>query len=211
MTADDGGDPAALPGLCRLARADRRVADRAEAGRGGARVPPRRHHVRGLRRGRRDRAPDPVRHRAADHSGGRVGDARAGLEAARARAQPVPRRRLSRAEDPEGRRDSRRACARQHAVPARDGGDGRSGRHLRAHRGRRHRARRRGRVLRARGQPARAVRRVVHAREPQDDDAAVPRALRDALDPPGPALPGHAAREPARASARRARTIRRSP
>ena len=37
-----------------------------------------------------------------------------------------------------------------------------------------------GRVLRARGQPARALRRVVHAREPQDDDAAVSRALRHA-------------------------------
>ena len=66
----------------------------------------------------------------------------------------------------------------------------------------------RGRVLRARGQPARAVRRVVHAREPQDDDAALSRALRHALDPAGPALSRHAAREPARASARRARRTR---
>ena len=37
-----------------------------------------------------------------------------------------------------------------------------------------------GRVLRAGGQPARAVGRVVHARGPQDDDAAVPGAVRAA-------------------------------
>jgi uncharacterized circularly permuted ATP-grasp superfamily protein len=34
-----------------------------------------------------------------------------------------------------------------------------------------------GRVLRPRRQPARAVRRVVHDRRPQDDDAALPRAV----------------------------------
>ena len=49
---------------------------------------------------------------------------------------------------------------------------------LRAHRRHRHRARRRGRVLRAGGQPARALGRVLHAREPQDDDAPVPGAVR---------------------------------
>ena len=54
----------------------------------------------------------------------------------------------------------------------------------------------RGRVLRARGQPARPVRRVVHAREPQDDDAALSGAVCDAAHPSGPALPGPAAREP---------------
>ena len=54
------------------------------------------------------------------------------------------------------------------------------GRHLRAHRRHRRRARRQGPVLRAGRQPARALRRVVHAREPQDDGAAVPGAVRAA-------------------------------
>ena len=141
MTAPEPGRPAPLPGVRRLARAHRRDAHCAEARGGGARVPSRRHHVRGVRRRRRNRTPHSVRHRSAHHSGGRVDRARARAEAARARAQSVSRRRLSRAAHPEGRRDSRRARARQRAIPARDGRHGRAGRHLCAHRGRRHRAR----------------------------------------------------------------------
>ncbi len=76
---------------------------------------------------------------------------------------------------------SRRArCSRTRSTAAVMQGMRGAGRHLRAHRRRRRRARRPGRVLRARGQPARALGRVVHAREPQDDDAALPRALRAA-------------------------------
>ncbi len=87
------------------------------------------------------------------------------------------------------------------AVPQRDAGHRRPGRHLRAHRRRRPRPRGRRRVLRARGQPAGPLRRVLHAREPQDDDAALSRALRDAAHPAGPALSGPAAGEPLRARA----------
>ena len=186
--------------------------DRPEARGGGARFPPCRHHLCRLRRGRRHRAADPVRHRPAHHPRRRMAHARARAQAARARAQPVPARHLSRSRHPQGRRDSGGARARQHAVPARDAGHGRAGRHLRAHRRRRRGARGRGRILRARRQPARAVRRLVHAREPQDDDAAVSRAVRDAADPAGRALSRPAAGEPARrrAGGRRAARGRRA-
>ena len=104
--------------------------------------------------------------------------ARARARAARARAQPVPARHLQRAGDPQGRDHPRPQGPRERAVPLGDAGHARPGRHLRAHRRRRRRARGRRRVLRPRGQPARAVGRVVHAREPQDDDAALPRGVR---------------------------------
>ena len=84
-------------------------------------------------------------------------------------------------------------------------GVGVPGGHLRPHRRHRRGARRRRRVLRAGGQPARALGRVVHAREPQDDDAAVPGAVRAPVDRAGRALPGHAAREPALGRAGRGR------
>ena len=103
-----------------------------------------------------------------------------------------------------------RARARQHPVPPRDAGHQPARQHLRPHRRRRSRPRRRRRVVRARGQPAGAVRRVVHAREPQDDDAAAARAVRRAVDPAGAALSRHAAQEPARRLAgRRGRADRR--
>ncbi|KAI1691235.1 A circularly permuted ATPgrasp domain-containing protein [Ditylenchus destructor] len=56
------------------------------------------------------------------------------------------------------------------------------------------------RVLRARRQPARAQRRELHAREPQDDDAALPRALQPEPHRAGRALP-HLLLETLRASA----------
>ena len=68
------------------------------------------------------------------------------------------------------------------------------------------RARRR-RVLRARGQPAHALRRVVHAREPQDDDAAVARAVRAPVDRAGRALSRPAAGDAAQRGAARRATI----
>ena len=110
-----------------------------------------------------------------------VGAARARPAAARARAQPLPARHLPRPGDPQGRRDAagaRRSATRSTA------------------------ARWRGWTCRAastRTSPASTscapaqgeyyvlednlrvpVGRVVHAREPQDDDAALSRALRDA-------------------------------
>ena len=53
----------------------------------------------------------------------------------------------------------------------------RAARHLRPHRRHRHRAHRRRDVLRARGQRAHAVRRLLHAGEPRNHDAAVPGAV----------------------------------
>ena len=77
----------------------------------------------------------------------------------------------------------------------------RAGRHLLAHRRHRHRPRRQPRrqrqLLRARGQPARAQRRELHAREPQDDDAALSRAVQPAPGGAGGALSRPAARDPA--------------
>jgi hypothetical protein len=102
------------------------------------------------------------------------------------------------------------AGAGQFAVPQGDGGRQGAGRHLRPHRRRRPGARRRGRVLRAGGQPAHALRRVLHARRPQDDDAALPRTLRPPGDRPGRALPRPAARQPALGGAGAASAIRTS-
>ena len=105
-----------------------------------------------------------------------------------------------------------RADLQERAVPPRDDGRGRAGRHLLAHRRHRHRARRQRRrqrqLLRARGQPARAQRRELHAREPQDDDAAVPRAVQPAPRRAGRALPRPAARDAARRGAGRRSTSR---
>jgi hypothetical protein len=62
-------------------------------------------------------------------------------------------------------------------------------------------------LLRAGGQPARAQRRELHAGKPQDDDAAVPRAVQHAPRGAGGALPRPAAGDPARRGAgRRQRT-----
>ncbi len=58
-------------------------------------------------------------------------------------------------------------------------------------------------LLRARGQPARAQRRELHAREPQDDDAAVPGAVQPAPRRAGGALPRPAAGDAARGGAGR--------
>src|SRR6185437_14052709 len=131
--------------------------------------------------------------------------ARSGPRAARTRVEPLPVRHLSLAIDPARRRQSGRTRARQRAISARDGRCRRAGRDLCTRRGHRRGTRGRRRVLRARGQPARALRRLVHAGKPQDDDAALPGALRDALDQADPALPGPAARKPARRSTRRGR------
>ena len=126
---------------------------------------------------------------------------------ARDRAQPLHPRRLPRPGDHQGRHRAGRADPQQRAVPARDDGRRRAGRRLLAHRRHRHRARRQRRrqrhLLRARRQPARAQRRELHAREPQDDDAAVPRAVQPAPRRAGRALPRPAARDAARGRAGR--------
>ena len=119
-------------------------------------------------------------------------------QAAGPRAQPVPGRYLSRSEHPQGRRHTARACPGQLTIPPRNARDGRAGRHLRAYRRSRHRARGRGRLLRARGQSARSVGRIVHAGEPADDDAPVSRAVCDPGDQARRALSRFVAGEPPR-------------
>ncbi len=195
----------ALPRLRPLALRAAAAGDALPPRRGRGDLPPRRHHLRRLRRQGRGRqghrAADPLRPDPARDSGARV--ARDGARAAPARhgAQPLHPRRLPRPGDPEGRHRAERAGARQRPVPQRDAGRRRAGRDLLAHRRHRHRPRRQRRrqrqLLRARGQPARAERRELHAREPQDDDAALPRAVQPAPGGAGRALPRPAARDPA--------------
>ena len=141
---------------------------------------------------------------------GRVGAHRARGDPARARAQPLPRRRLPRAADPARRANPGRARVRRDALPPRDDRPEPAHRRVRARRGRRHRARRARRVPRARGQPALALRRQLHAREPRRDEARVRtavRALRRARHRP---VPAGAARGAAQPSHRRPRRCRRS-
>ena len=96
----------------RLARRDPGRARSREAARSRPAVPPRRHHLRRLRRRRGRRAADPVRHHPAHHSRRRNGSALAhGPAPARHGAQPLPARHLSRAGHPQRRRDPGRAGA----------------------------------------------------------------------------------------------------
>ena len=69
------------------------------------------------------------------------------------------------------------ADRQQRGVPAGDDRRAPAGRRLHPHHRRRYRAHRRGRVLRAGGQCAHAVRRLLHAGEPRDDDAALSGAV----------------------------------
>ena len=200
-----------LPHLPELAPDPAARSDDRPAGRGRNDLPPRRHHLRGVRRegrGRlRHRTADPLRPDPAHHPQSRVARDGKGPGAARHRAEPLPPRRLSRPGDPEGRCRAARAGAEQLAVPARDARRGRARRRVLAHLRRGHRARRRRRrqrpLLRAGGQPACAQRRELHARRPQDDDAVVPEPVRRAPHRAGGALPRPAARDAARGGAGR--------
>ena len=158
-----------------------------------ARVPQDRHHLRRLWRGRSGRAADPLRHRAAHHFRHRMAAADARHRAARAGAECLSRRHLPSPGDPARRPRSQGAGRQQRGVPAGDDRRAAAGRRLHPHHRRRHRAHRRGRVLRAGGQCAHAVRRLLHAGEPRDDDAALPRAV--------PAHQGPAGRELSAAAA----------
>ena len=104
--------------------------------------------------------------------------------------------------------DPGRARVRRAPLPARDDRRRPARRRLRARRRRRHRARRARRVPRARGQPALALGRELHAREPRRDEArvrAAVRALRRARHRP---VPAGAARRAARGRAARGRRRR---
>ena len=81
----------------------------------------------------------------------------------------------------QGRHRARRPGVPESGVPSGDERPEGAARHLRAHRRHRRRPRRRRHVLCARGQRPHAVRRLLHAGEPRDHDAAVPGAV---LAPP---------------------------
>ncbi len=119
---------ASIPGLHHYALVMRWLEDtppeaaRAQAARGGAAVPPHRHHLLGLYRGRRSRAAHPLRHHPARHRRRRMGGPAARPDAARAGAERLHRRRLSRARDPARRPDARGAGAAERGLPAGDAG-----------------------------------------------------------------------------------------
>ena len=116
------GDPRAHCSQYYVGCASSRPSTSPEARRSGRPVPPRRHHLRRLRRDRGHRAADPLRYRAAHPPRRRVDTARAGPEAARAGAQCLPRRYLPRAAHPAGRPHTPRADPVQPAVPPGDAG-----------------------------------------------------------------------------------------
>ncbi len=96
-----------------------------------------------------------------------------GPEAAGARAQHVPARHLSRPRHPARQHHSRRPDLPEPGIPAGDERPARAARRLCPHRRHRHRPHQSGRVLRAGGQCADALRRVLHAGKPRNHDAAV--------------------------------------
>ena len=176
------------------------------------RVPSRRHHVRGVWRGSGHRAADSVRHRAAHHSGDEWRVLERGLKQ-RVRALNAFLHDIYHEQEIlEGRRHARRSTCSATRSTAREmqGVDVPGGIYahiagvdiVRAGD---------GRVLRARRQPARALGRVVHAREPQDDDAAVSRALRHAARSARSSTIRTCCSKPLRGSRRRARSARPSP
>ncbi len=125
-------------------------------------------------------AADPVRRDPAHPVGKRM-DARCkrGLEAARqARSTPISCGHLPQARHPARRHRAGGPGLPEPGVPAGDERPERAARHLRAHRRHRHRARRCRHFLRAGGQCAHALRRLLHAGEPRDHDAAVPGPVR---------------------------------
>ena len=212
-----GRRAAALPGAARRA-ADRLAGGAAPPpGRGRPRLPDPGHHLHRLRRRAGHRADLPVRPAAADHHRARMGHARARPDAAADRDQPVPQGRLPRGPDPLRGHRAARPGLQLPPLPARDARRPRPPRHLRLDRRHRPGPPRRRRVRRARGQPARAERRVVHARQPRGHQARLPRPvqpLQRAADRPlRPGAAGDAARagaaEPARPDLRRADARRR--
>ena len=172
-----GSAAASLPGARRRPAGRHAAATAAASDRSRQGVAHAGHHVHGLRRRGGNGADISLRPAAAHHHGGRVDDDRARADAAPDRDQPVPARHLSRRPHPRGGRGAARARLQLSPLPARNARRQRPPRHLRLHR--RHRpGAPRGRTLRrARGQPARAERRVVHAREPRRDEARVPASL----------------------------------
>ena len=178
-----------------------------QAGRGRGPVPPHRHHVRRLRQRERRRAPHPLRHHPAHPLRLRVAAPAHRHRAARARAQRLHVRHLSPPGDPQGRPHPRGAGHRQQRLRAGDDRRRPAARHLQPHHRRRHRAHQRERFLRAGGQHAHALGRVLHDREPGNDDAPVPGAVREeprraGRELPRPSPEDFGERRPARAARR---------
>ena len=96
-----------------------------------------------------------------------------GPPAAGSRAEHVPARHLSRPRHPARQHHPRRPDLPEPGVPPGDERPGRAARRLCPHRRHRHHPGRRGKLHRAGGQCADAVRRVLHAGKPRNHDAAV--------------------------------------
>ena len=117
-----------------------------------------------------------------------------GSHPARQGAQSVPQGHLWRARHPARRRGARRSGVPQSGVPSRDERAARALRHLHPRRRHRHRAGGCRHLLRARGQCAHAVRRLLHAGEPRDHDAVVSGTVRAPPHRAGGELSGRIAR-----------------
>ena len=209
---DGGADPAGLSGACRLAQPDSRRNPAAAPARGRTPVPPHRHHLRGLWRSRLHRAADPVRRDPARARGERMGHGAARARAAHQGDQPLHQGHLFQARGAARRHRAGRSRIPEPGVPARDERPARAARHLRVHRRHRHRARRCRHLLCAGRQCPHALRRLLHAGEPRDHAAAVPRPVRAPSRRAGRELSGRAARdaEVGRAGHRRRRADRRA-
>ena len=155
----------ALPAALRGARRDAPGRNRRHAGVRRALLPASGDHLRGLRRGRRAGADHPHRLPAAARRRRRLGPGGAGPAAAAGGAEPLPRRCLRAGADPRGRGGAGGPGAGLPAVPGRDAGPGGAPRRLRRALRHRHRAHQR-RLRGAGGQPAGALRRLLHAGQP---------------------------------------------
>ena len=151
------------------------------------------HHLYRLRPEGRDRADLPARPAAEDHLRCRLGGHRARADAAHHRAQPVSQGHLSRPAHPAGWRRPADVDLQLQALPPADGGRQGTARRVRQRDGNGPGASARRPVRRARGQPARAERRVVHALQPEGDEADLPGAVPQVRRPPDRAIqPGAA-------------------
>ena len=126
--------------------------------------------------------------------------------------QPLHQGHLFQARGAARRHRAGRSRVPEPGVPARDERPARAARHLRVHRRHRHRARRCRHLLCAGGQCPHALRRLLHAGEPRDHAAAVPRPVRAPSRRAGRELSGRAARDAqvGRAGHRRRRADRRA-
>ncbi len=133
-----------------------------------------------------------------------------GPDSARDRAEPVSQGHLPGRPDPEGRHRPAPSRLQRATLPPRDGGHPPAPRHLRVGGGHRSGAAARRAVRRARRQPARAERRVVHADQPPDHQARLSRAVHELRRPADRSLRPGAAGHAALACARRSVRTRRS-